>query len=90
MNLGNKSSKPYLTIHRFNVFKVKELKMMRNEKNEWHQNFKVFGLQEELLEIRIFLNEDGIIESATCFNSSHFDNELCGYLIKQIIKHKLK
>lgn len=79
-----------MTIHRFSVFKVRELKMLGKEKDERHQNFQVFGLPGEILEIRIFFNEYGTIESATCYNSSIFDKELCDYIIKQIIKHKLK
>jgi hypothetical protein len=86
----NKPEKPYLTIHRFTVFKVKKLKMLGKEKYEQHQNFKVIGLPGEILEIRFFFNEYGTIESATCYNNSLFDQELCGYIIKHLIKHKLK
>jgi hypothetical protein len=81
-----KENKQIIKIYRFSVFKVKDLMMIGKERYSNHINFQVIGQPEELLEIRVYFDEDGIFEMVRCYHKPGFDAELVGYIVRYLIK----
>lgn len=82
---SNLKSTPTLKFHRFSILKVKSLTFIENDNSSKHLNFQIKGHENELLEIRVYINEMKTIESVSCFYGTQFDVEQVGYITRFII-----
>ncbi|MFN0187990.1 MAG: hypothetical protein ACKVQV_04755 [Bacteroidia bacterium] len=84
---------PILLVHRFRIYKVSNQEYIEKEKNIKHLNFRIFGDQDEFVEIRIYVDNMNRIEKAKSFHLRGFDCELVRYITLAVIiwvKNKVK
>ena len=64
--------------------------MMEAEIYEKHQNFQAIGYPEEILEIRVYFDDNGKIKNVTSFHNFNFDGEQADFVVRGIIKLIIK
>lgn len=79
-------TKPLLIVHRFRVHRVVHQHFMDDAKGVKQLKLRVFGLSHEVFEIRVYFDDEGIIDSVRAYHYQGCDGEMVEYVVKAIVQ----